>query len=279
MRSRLWHAVVLGMAVLLTACGGKGIDKKIATDSEANYRKTLDEAWLDMSVEQQNAYNWAVSDYSLAGLIKTYPTITPRQIIDAEADLYIKRQTADIASITADLAANMARLESEERQLQEVTAELAKISIQPIGLKPGTFGDATLEYAIQNDSQYDVSSLSFDAWVFVDGETLSDRQCELFGFFKRMGGLPAGKRLTVVATPRGMDCRQWDTLEVKNAKTLGYRADIQPASVKNFAEKTILPGLSSPTRSEYEQAIKRSEEAIAAALQAKASLADVKKAD
>ncbi|CAM5543975.1 hypothetical protein [Eoetvoesiella caeni] len=72
MRSRLWCAVSLGLAVFLAGCGGKGVDKKIATDSEAAYRKTLDEAWVDMSAAQQSAYNWAVSNYSLEGLIEAY---------------------------------------------------------------------------------------------------------------------------------------------------------------------------------------------------------------
>lgn len=273
MRSRLWCAVSLGLAVFLAGCGGKGVDKKIATDSEAAYRKTLDEAWVDMSAAQQSAYNWAVSNYSLEGLIEAYPAITPRKVIDTEADLYIKHHTAEIATVTANLAGDAARLESEERHLKEVTEELGKIVIQPIGLKAGIFGDATLEYVVRNGSKYDVSSVRFDAWVFVDGEERSDRKCELYGFFKREGGLASGKSLKLLATPRGMNCRSWNTLEVQKAKALSYRADIDVESVENFADKRILPELSKPTRSDYEQAIERSEEAIATAVRAKASLA------
>jgi len=276
MWKRWRFAVLVGFAVLLAACGGKGVDKKIATDSEAAYRKTLDEAWADMTVEQQNAYNWAVSNYTLEGLIGAYPEITPRKVINAEADAYIAHHTSQITSITAELAANAERLAADERTLREVSDELAKITFEPIGLREDKFfGRQHFEYVVHNGSQYDISSLRFNAWVFVDDEESSDRRCSLFGYYKSSNGLPQGKSLKDTMW-LGFDCRTWETLEVKNAKKLTFRIDLDPASVKNFAEKTILPTLSTPTRSEYERRLKAAEEEIAAAMQAKASLLSVK---
>ncbi|MCB5362681.1 hypothetical protein H0484_02785 [Pusillimonas sp. CC-YST705] len=223
MRFRLWCTVGLGLAIFLAGCGGKGVDKKLVTDSEA--------------------------------------------------DAYIARHTSRIASTTAELAQNAERLANDELQIKIATEELAKITFEPIGLKRDDFfRRSELEYTVHNGSKYDISSLGFDAWLFVDDEERSGRKCRFSGYYQYHNGLPQGKTLKNMSTSSGFDCRTWDTLEVKNAKKLFFRIDLDPQSVKDFAEKTIMPTLSIPTRSSYEQSIKRSEEAIAKAMAAKASL-------
>lgn|SRR5690606_16575894 len=267
-------AIVFSVAVLLAACGGKGVDKSIATDSEAAYRKTLDEAWADMTVEQQNAYNWAVSTYTLEGLIQAYPKITPRKVIDAESDAYIALHTRKIASITAEMAANAERLAADERRLKEVSEELAKIRLEPVAIKEDKYlKRPKFEYVVHNGSQYDISSLSFHAWLYVDDEDHSDRRCRVAEHYQSRNGLPRGA--SIQGDWSVSRCSFWDTLEVRNAKKLSFRVQLLPDSVRNYAEKKILPVLSSPTRQDYQQQIKFSEEAIAQALLAKASLAPV----
>jgi hypothetical protein len=271
MRTGYVFLLSLGLVLGLSGCG-KGVDAKLATENEQAYRPSLNKAWQDMSPEQQQAYNWAVSNFSLEQLVAKYPSMTPRTVINKEADEYIKLKTQEVASITAELTKNAERLAQEEKSVRGVTAELAKITATGIGISNKSFGIAKeFVFVTQNDSQFDVSSAQWDAWLFIDDEQKSDRHCSVRAYYKVYGGLPHGKSLKYSFDVGFMDCTNWDTLEVKNAKTKRFKLELDNASVENFGEKKILPHYST-TRADYENAIKKAKDEIEVAMKAKATL-------
>lgn len=271
MRKAYTFLMSLGFAVALSACG-KGIDAKLATDSESAYRASLNKAWQDMNAEQQKAFNWAVSNFSLEQLIAKYPSMTPRQVVDREADEYIKFKTQALAEATANLAKNSVRLAQEEQIVREVEAELAKITATGLEIKEKSFGfGKEFVFATNNGSSFDVSTASWNAWLFLDDEQTSDRHCSLNGYYKVHGGLPRGKSLKYSVDIGFMDCRNWDTLEVRNAKRKQFKLELVNSSVKNFGEKAVLPEFS-PTRASYESAIKAAKDEIQVGQNAKATL-------
>lgn len=272
MRSRVLCLLCLVLA--LAACGGKGVDAKIATDSEEAYKKTLDKAWPEMTQAQQEAYNWAIRNFTLGQLATAYPTITPRKVIEAEAEHYIERHSAEIAKSLVGLAEHAQRWADEEQQLQATTNELKKVTVIPVGLVKtgGANSRLNYEYIVKNGSRFDISFVVFNVWLLINNEEHSDRRCRVWGVFAHRGGLAQGESLKTSFEP-GRDCRGWDTAEVKNATRVDFRFDVDVESVKAVGETKILPELSRPLRSDFEKIIKRSEEEIAAARKAKASLA------
>lgn len=258
---------------LVTACG-KGLDASLSTTNEAAYRPSLNKAWKDMTEAQQEAYNWAVSDLNLDVLHARYPDATPRTIISKEADAVIKQQAGVAAQIASDLAENLPRIEKEEAALRIATEELDKIVVTQSFIRKSNFGFQTREvaYTTKNSGNIDVSTTYWNALVFVNGEERSDRKCRIFANYKYSGGLASDRVMNMTYSIGGFACNDWDTLEVKNAKTLSFRFDLDKESAKNFAEKHVLPALTSPTRSDFEYRVKQSKLLVETALKAKASL-------
>lgn len=263
--------MVLGAVLFLSGCG-KGIDAKLATESEPAYRASLNRAWQEMSAEQQEAYNWAVSNFTLEQLVAKYPSMTPRTVISKESDEYIKLKTQQVAATTADFASNADRLAREEKMLRDVEAELAKLVVTGAGIANKSFGfGKEFVFVTKNDSQFDISSATWDAWLFIDGEQKSDRHCRVRAYYKIHGGLPRGKSVKYAFDVGFMDCNNWDTLEVRNAKNKQFQLKLDNASVENFSEKKVLPTFS-PTRADYEKSIKAAKDEIEVAMKAKATL-------
>lgn len=265
-------AVCVVASLVLLGCGsGEGLDARLSSESEAAYRTSLNKAWLKMSAEEQNAYNWAVENLSLDMFLVKYPKATPREVINRQADEYIKTVTERIAKTTAEYAEKKKMLDEQEAHLAQVDAELGKITASSIAIVRGAaFGTPEIRYIASNNSPYNVSKAYFNAWVFVDGEQQSNRRCSVFGYFKGDGGLAAGKTL---ASRHSLfsGCDAWKTLEVKNAKQLQYQMEIDKASVEDFGERKIRPSYS-PTKADYEKQLKQDAENVAAAVKIKADL-------
>ena len=271
MRAIYAFLMSVGLALIMSGCG-KGVDAKLATENEQAYRTSLDNAWREMSPEQQQAYNWAVSNFSLDQLIAKYPKMTPRMVVNKEADEYIQSKTQEAANITAELAKNADRLAQEEKLVREVNAELAKITGTGIGINNKSFGfGKEFVFVTKNDSKFDISSARWNAWLFLNGEERSDRHCTIKAYYKIHGGLPQGKSLKYSFDVGFMDCKNWDTLEVRNAQNRQFKLELDNSSVQNFGEKKVLPEFS-PTRAYYENAIKAAKDEIEVAMKAKATM-------
>lgn len=270
-KARSAAACVVASLVLLGCGSGEGLDAKLASESEAAYRTSLNKAWLKMSTEEQNAYNWAVDNLSMDMFLVKYPKATPREVINRQADEYIKSVTERIAKTTAEYAQQKKTLDEQEAHLAQVDAELGKITASSIAIVRGSaFGTPEIRYTVTNNSRYNVSKAYLNAWVFVDGEPRSNRSCRVFGYFKSDGGLAAGKTL-VTRHSLFSGCDAWKTLEVKNARQLQYQMEIDKESVEDFGERKIRPSYS-PTKADYEQRLKQDADNVAAAVKIKADL-------
>ncbi|MFC7288500.1 hypothetical protein ACFQPC_10670 [Herminiimonas glaciei] len=270
-KARSAVACVVASLVLLGCGSGEGIDAKLASDSEAAYRTSLNKAWLKMSADEQNSYNWAVNNLGLDMFLVKYPNATPREVINRQADEYIKAVNERIATTAAEYAQKKKTLDEQEAILAQVDAELGKITTSAIAIVRGaSFGDPEIRYTITNNSRFNVSKAYLNAWVFVDGEQTSNRGCRVFGYFKGDGGLSAGKTLNARHNMFS-SCDAWKTLEVKNARQLQYQMEIDKESVEDFGERKIRPSFS-PTKADYEKQLKQDAENVAAAVKIKADL-------
>lgn len=247
-------AGLLGLALLLVGCTGKGIDAPLATTDETAYRASLNKAWPDMSAHQQEAFNWAVSNFSLQQLIAKYSSMTPRVVISRETDEYIELKTLQAAKSAAELAANAERLTQQEQSLKSVEAELSKISARGLTIQNRFGFGKDFVYEVSNASKFNLSSAQWDAWLFLNGEETSTRHCKVYSSFKYGGGLRAGASMRKNYEVGFMACENWNTLEVQNAKSKQYQLKLEFASVKDFDEQQVLPVIS-PSRGDYEKAI------------------------
>lgn len=264
---------VLVPLLFLLGCSKGGVDASLSSKNEHAYRETLNRAWVKMTPEQQEAFNWAVSNFTLEQLFNKYEELTPRSVITAEANEYIALQQKKIFAATKEMTKNAAELLEQEKILKEVTEELAEITVSGTSLKKDIWGKEEVAYTVQNDSAYNLTSMLWDAWLFIDSEAQSTRHCTVYSGFKHDGGLPSGKARQRTVAMDNFGCAAWDTLEVKNAKTLSFRFDLKPESVKDFAEKTILPDYR-VTRQSYQERIDDANKEIEKANMAKAALTE-----
>lgn len=79
--------------------------------------------------------------------------------------------------------------------VRDVDAELAKISATGIGINNSFGFGKEFVFLTKNDSQFDISYASWDAWLFINGEEKSDRHCKVSAYYKINGGLPRGKSM------------------------------------------------------------------------------------
>lgn len=272
LRNQLGIVVVAAAAAIMAGCSGKGIDARLSTANEASYRDSLNRAWKEMTVEQQNAFNWAVSDMSLPGLMANYQNPTPREVISKETDGYIKKKTLDLANLTAEYAKVSEKLEEQERAVQDARNELGKIKVTSASLrKTEFFNDPQIVFVTQNNSRYGVSQAEWDAWLFLDGEEKSNRYCKVSAYYSVDGGLDSKKSKQYSTHNLSFDCRGWDTIEVQRAKTKNVVMDLDLESVKDFGERKILPSFE-VTKATYEDAIKKAKDEIQVAANMKAVL-------
>ena len=262
--------VVACLVLSLSACKKEGLDQILSTENERPYRESLNQAWAKMTPEQQEAYNWAVSDINLDQFFVRYPKATPRQVITQEADSYIALQSQKLAAATAELAQALPRLAEQEAEVAEVTAELQKIVAKPVGITKEWHRER-FTYAITNNSRYDITTVDFDMWLFVDGEERSTRHCNASAYLKSYGGLKSGETKKSSVENGSIGCRAWDTLEVQNAKSITDRIDVNVASAEDFGERRILPYYS-PSRADYQAAIDTATQQLAKAKAARDTL-------
>lgn len=259
--------LLLGIVASLAGCD-KGVDLRLSTQNAQAYRASLDKAWPDMTAAQQDAYNWAVGSwvangFSLEQLAEKYPGLTPRSVIVGESEEYIRGKTQEAANAQAAITHNADRFAKEEKLVQQAEAELAKVTAKALDLKTdrSLFSEVNFSYEVANASRYNIASADWDAWLFINDEQSSDRHCRVHGYYQSKGGVPAGSTRTANFSAGFMDCRNWVTLEVQNAKARYVQIKLVNDSVKNFDERKVLP-VFSPTRAYYEKVAADANKAI-----------------
>lgn len=267
------RALTLVTIVSLTACleSGKGIDAKLVMTDEPRYRKALAVAWKDMTQAQREAFNWAVSDFDLYNLMAAYPKGTPREVISSEADKYIKQQSELLAKYTATYQVDYPILEKQEKQIEEVKAELKKITAGDAKLIFDSHGYLKeLAYTTTNNSQYDIGSAQWKAWVFLNGEQRTTRSMDVYasyGHYKN--GLKSGASTKMTESTFSSD--QLKTAEVKTAKEIKIQLELDLLSVNDLGERRIMPFFEK-RHIDYKEAIAKVEANIEGAKAHKATL-------
>jgi len=280
LKTRVIVAIALLFALMRTGYAA-GIDAVLSTQDAVSYRQSLDAAWQGMNDEQRKAYNWAVGNASLKQLAGKYPDMTPRKVIARETDEYIARRTQDLADLTEKLAANADKLAREEAAVREVQKELVKLTLQANGFQKvpdaSRREELRFNFTVNNDSRFNVSSVKWDAWLFINDEQTSDqrsgRYCQISLDYKKDGGLSAGKSKNDFITILGatQQCPRWNTLEIQHAQSHTVKVELDAGSVEDFGNRRVLPHFS-PVRADYEHSIASAQEDLKVARRLQASL-------
>lgn len=239
------------VALILAGCSGKGIDRKLETGQGGDaYNASIAQAAKDMTQDDVQAFDWAVSDLSLETLNQRYPNGTPRGVIQGESRLVREQASKRIAE-----------LESTKPKYDAILGEIVKLTASDIelqierdfhGLQP------TVHARVSNNGGLAVSQLQWRASLYLDDQKTpvatadvydfynnSSRGSSLFGDQKKVeaGGLPAGgaaKRSFRIGFVSGDP--NWTTLEVQNAKVRRVVLEPLPESVKDFGDRFYLAG-------------------------------------
>ena len=239
------------LAAFLAACIGKGIDRTLETGKGADvYRASLAEASKDMTQEEAEAFNWAVSDLSIETLNQRYPNGTARSAIRGESGLVRDSAPKRIAELEAVRPKYDAILD----QIAKLTADDTSFVMERNfhGLQP------TVHASIHNNSQLPVSQLQWRASLYLDDQKTpvasstimdlynnSNRGSSFFGEQGKIeaGGLPAGgaaKRAFRIGFVTGD--ADWTTLEIQNAKVRRIVLEPVPESVQDYGGRSYLEG-------------------------------------
>lgn len=129
------------LSIALVACGsGKGLDAKLDASKgyDVDYHASLSKAFLDMTKEQQAAYNWVVQPLSQEYFIAYYgKTPTVRAVINGQLDKFKDNNAKEIAAQVVFLAEKASEV-AETKALQKKARDLldsvtATATITPAG--------------------------------------------------------------------------------------------------------------------------------------------------
>lgn len=259
---------VASVALILAACSGKGIDRKLETGQGADaYTASLKLAGKDMSPEEIQDFDWAVSDLSIETLNQKYPNGTPRSVIRGESRLVRESAPKRIA----ELEPVKARFDTILEDLGKVKAGQTELRMERNfhGLQP------TVLASISNGSRLAISQLQWRASLYLDDRkepvataelmdvyNNSSQGSSLFGEEKKVeaGGLPAGgeaKRSFTVGFVSGDPA--WTTLEVQNAKLWRVVLEPIPESVKDYGGRHYLAGAPYKELGQWKRALAQAE--------------------
>jgi len=266
----------IALCLALSACmDGTGVDTKLASKDEFSYQVTLNRAAMEMSREQMQAYNWAVSDLKLTQLLAKYPGITPRKVIEREADEYVARKTRELENLKADFQTKVQEQgEDAMCAVIEVRGELAKLVIEDWSYEevPGD-KNPKISFRVENDSRFTVSAALWDAWLLIGEEESSDRHGSLkFDYtYLQAKGLRPGYfvEYTDYSIERGLEWLfDFDARLNKSSRVV---LKLDKKSVKDAEGNQILPPFSDVI-DEYERKSKNAAKEIDFALLMKATL-------
>jgi hypothetical protein len=234
--SRVRRLALLAGCALLAACSGP-IDSSLETGTTPQaYRASLDAVFAQLTPHEQEAFNWAVSDFDLPKLHAKYPGGSPADIIRGEVADVLDTYPDKIDALKPKVAAQA-----------PLRADLAKIASNPgmtwFRIDDNFFGlQPRIATAVENRSQQAVSRLQWRAALYLDGADSPVVTTILTDDYQSEGGLKPGmrkRRLFTVGFVKGDQA--WTTLEIRNAKS--RRVVLEPVlgSVEDFGGRVLLP--------------------------------------
>lgn len=237
MRKTSYFGAALLVLMLLQGCA-KGIDHQLDTGHGMElYKSSLQEAFKDMPQREQQAYDWAVSDFNLQRLHASYPNGTPKAIIRAERDKIILEVPAKLAQLETARAAYVAGY----ADLSKITASDVRFTMEKdyFGLQP------TVAATIHNGSSHDLSSVKFVARLYVDDKPEPVAESELFSNYNNDSGNSTGlRRGDTIKTQFRIGFvsgdANWKTVEIQQAGKTRAEVTVLPDSATDTGNRSIL---------------------------------------
>lgn len=211
-------------ALLLAACAGPMDSHLVTGQGEAAYFARLNPLFAQMTPEQQEAFNWSVSDLSIAQLHQRYPDASPRQVIQGETRLVSTSYPERITALQPQREA-FERLQTELGQLRSDNVQL-RIVQDFHGLQPWLRAD------FHNASTLSFSTSGWTARLYLDTANEPVASYSFTLNHRRRGGLLPGETESH-DIPLGLVSGDaaWMTLEVRNASR--RRVEIVPSNQGN----------------------------------------------
>lgn len=240
------------LCVLLVSGCAKGIDRSLITgEGIEKYQISLQRAGEEMTPEEREAFDWAVSDFDLARLHQVYPNASPREIIRGE-----------VRNGLAEWSARLAQLEAQKAKFDPIVAELRKIEASEIEveLDRGFNGLlAEVHAKVVNRSELGVSSLRWRASLYLDDGEEPVAVSEVFDDYNHTGPGPMITITSEAPIPAGgmrpgheyartfrfgflSDDKNWTTLAVQDASKRVVVLEPILESIKDFSDREYLEG-------------------------------------
>jgi hypothetical protein len=252
----------IAIACFTTACN-QGFDRKPDISSVQAYTATVQHDLKGMPQNKIDAYTWAVSDLNLETLTQNYKNKTYGEIAQAEIDKELQLAMNEKASLEPlrqkfdPLITELTKVSAEALRTRFVVAEanLANwMSANPSGV--------VCDLKVNNGSALKFTSLSFVATLYINGSDTPMATASIYKNYKDKGGLKPGATEMETISIHGdsgfsQNGRNWDTLEVQNAKQIKVEVSLDEAM--DFSEKNILDGAPYKRLEELESIIKTAE--------------------
>lgn len=194
----------------LSACAGP-LDRALDTgNGDAAYFQRLDPLFAQLDSQQQQAFNWAVSDLSISDIHRLYPDASPRQVIEGEVARVLETYPQRIAGLQPALA----RYQAQETRLDKLLVRDVQFSIGKdfFGLQP------TVQLTLDNSSDLSFSRTRWQASLYLgnDPQPVATRNFSLD--HSGHNGLRPGQQRRFTTTLGNLaGDPAWITLEIQDA--------------------------------------------------------------
>lgn len=229
-----WYRLGSLVMVALAGCAGPADVQLVTGSTEQDYRASLEPIFAKLTPHEQEAFNWAVSDFDLAALHRHYPNGSPREVLRGE-----------VRKVKETYPTRIVEQKKEEEVQAPVRAELAKITARDtqFRIEKNFFGlQPVITATVVNGSRLPVSRLSWKASLFLDDATTPAATSVLSNDYRRNSGLSPGGVFEVtlqVGFVKGDE--SWTTLEIRNAQRTRVTLEPVLTDVRDFGDRAYLP--------------------------------------
>ena len=231
-----FRIAIVVLALITASCGGPADNKLVTGTDIDSYRASLDPIFEQMSPHEREAFNWAVSDINFENLHAKYPNASPRKIIRGE-----------VKAVLDTYPERINRLKTNSSKFVDIRNELSKVSVTYADLSHSNEfvfrGKPILTMGIENESTLPISSLDWNASLFLDGSDKPVATQRVTADMREAGGMKPGDSFKVtirIGGPLGND--SWETLEIKNSKNKKVVLTPILPSIRDFGNRLYLDG-------------------------------------
>lgn len=206
----------LAMSFLAACSSGEGIDAALDAKNgyDVNYHASLSKAFLKMTQDQQETYNWVVSDLSQEYFIAYYgKTPTVKTVIDGQLNRFAENNGKQIADQKAFIAKNADEIEVSEAQRKRSVEIIRSIKVdahyvvgkpnkklcQGLGCDDERKEVPMIEYHVSDPRNLNLGKLPCYAQIEAPGLekplTVDFRGCNEPGTFREVVEVPKGVSL------------------------------------------------------------------------------------